>query len=308
MNEAQAATASRPRSVLLIVLATIGGLALLTMVAFFLAVFWMTKGGVSVPAVSRVDKLGILEVKGVIAESEETLKTLREFRDRADVKGVVVRIDSPGGAVGASQEIYEELRRLDKEKPVVASLATVAASGGYYVSIGARHIVADPGTVTGSIGVIMKIPNVGALLEKLGIKTTVVKSGALKDLGSVTRDLTEEEKGVLEGVLRDVHEQFVGAVAESRELSKEEVAALADGRIMSGRQALDASLVDELGNFSVACDRAAALAGIEGTPELLYPRKDKLSLLRQLMEEEGAKSLLRILNQLLGASAYGTLS
>jgi protease-4 len=283
----------------LIALATIGGLSVVIMVAFFLLVLWTTKGVVTGPSVYHGDKVGVVEVKGPITEPESTIKTLRDFRYNQKIKAVVIRINSPGGAVGASQELYEEILRLNKEKPVVASLATVAASGGYYTSLGARYIVANPGTVTGSIGVIMKVPNIGALLEKLGIKTTVVKSGTFKDLGSITRDMTEDERALLQGVMQDIQRQFVTAVAKSRKLSEEQVSTIADGRIMTGHQALDAKLVDELGNFSVAVDKAANLAGIEGRPELVYPKRDRLSIMRELLQEEGAKTLSNILRQLL---------
>jgi protease-4 len=306
MSEAQGGGRTRSGT-FLIVLATIGGLALTTMVAFFTLIFWVSRGGVSTPSVIPGDRIGVVQVKGVIAEPEGALKALRAFGRNDDVKAVVVRIDSPGGAVGASQELYEEIRRLDGEKPVVASLVTVAASGGYYAAVGARHIVSNPGTVTGSIGVIMKIPNVASLLEKLGIRTTVVKSGALKDLGSVTRDLTAEEVDVLEEVLVDVHRQFIQAISESREMPEGEVEPLADGRIFSGRQALDAGLVDELGNLSVAVERAASLAGLSGEPTLVYPQRDRLSILKELLGE-APEGLVRFVEGLVASPAQTPVS
>ena len=293
---------------LLVALATIGGFTILITVAFFLLVLWMTKGVVTGPSVYHGDKIGVVDVKGLISEPEATIKALRDFRYNQKVKAVVIRVNSPGGAVGASQELYEEILRLDKEKPVVASLATVAASGGYYASLGARHIVANPGTVTGSIGVIMKVPNIGILLEKLGVKTTVVKSGTFKDLGSITRDMTEDERTLLQGVMQDIQKQFIMAVSKSRKLPEEQVSAIADGRIMTGHQALDAKLVDQLGNFSVAVDKAANLAGIEGRPELIYPKKDRISIMRELLQEEGAKTLGNALRQLLGSSTDNPVS
>jgi protease-4 len=302
MLESQQRKERRYAHPLLVVLATIGGLAVLIMAAFFLLVLWTTKGMVTGPSAYSGDKVGVVEIKGLITDPESTIKTLRDFRYNQKIKAVVIRINSPGGAVGASQELYEEILRLNKEKPVVASLATVAASGGYYTSLGARYIVANPGTVTGSIGVIMKVPNIGPLLEKLGIKTTVVKSGTFKDLGSITRDMTEDERGLIQGVMQDIQRQFVTAVAESRKLPEEQVSTIADGRIMTGHQALDAKLVDELGNFSVAVDKAANLAGIEGRPELVYSKRGRLSIMRELLQEEGAKTLINVLRQLLGSS------
>lgn len=305
MSTPNSAPMRRSAHPVLIALATIGSLALLIAVAFWLFVFLLTRSGVSVPVVLGGEKIGVVEVKGIISEPEAALKALREFGRAEDVRAVVVRIDSPGGAVGASQEIFQEIRRLDQKKPVVASLGTVAASGGYYAALGARRIVANPGTVTGSIGVIMKIPNVGPLLEKVGIKTTVLKSGALKDLGPTTRDLTPEERVVLEGVMHDVHRQFVDAVVESRGLDEEHVEVLADGRILSGRQAREVDLVDELGNFGVAVDLAANLANVTGELRLVYPRKDRFSLIRELLEEEGAQGLTHILSRLLQSTSPG---
>ncbi|MEA1867176.1 MAG: signal peptide peptidase SppA [Thermodesulfobacteriota bacterium] len=293
---------------LLVALATIGVFTILITVAFFLLILWTTKGGITSPSIYHGDKIGVVDIKGLITEPEATIKALRDFRYNQKIKAVVIRINSPGGAVGASQELYEEIQRLDQEKPVVASLATVAASGGYYASLGARHIVANPGTVTASIGVIMKVPNIEGLLEKLGIKTTVVKSGAFKDLGSITRDMTEDERALLQGVMQDIQKQFVTAVANSRKLPEEQVSAIADGRIMTGHQALDAKLVDELGNFSVAVEKAAGLAGIEGRPELVYPRKDRISIIRELLQKEGAKTLGNALRQLLGSSTGNPVS
>ncbi|MGQ9498837.1 MAG: signal peptide peptidase SppA [Dissulfurimicrobium sp.] len=279
-------TAASPHNTILVVLATIGGLALLSAVGFFLLIFWFARASITGPVTGSGEKIGVVEIKGVITDSESTLKILRGLEERHDIKAVVVRIDSPGGAVGASQEIFEEIRRLDRIKPVVASLATVAASGGYYVAVGARRIVANPGTITGSIGVIMKLPNLRVLMDKLGVKLNVVQSGALKDLGPINRDPSKEEVKVISGVMDDIHRQFIAAVAEGRRLQMGEVEPLADGRIFSGSQALQYRLVDKLGNFSVAIKEAVVLAGIKGKPELVYPEKDRLSILREMLEEK----------------------
>ncbi|MEA3386364.1 MAG: signal peptide peptidase SppA [Thermodesulfobacteriota bacterium] len=308
MQELRTRKESRSAHPLLVALATIGVFTILITVAFFLLILWATKGGITSPSIYNGDKIGVVDIKGLITEPAATIKALRDFRYDHKIKAVVIRINSPGGAVGASQELYEEIQRLDQEKPVVASLATVAASGGYYASLGARYIVANPGTVTASIGVIMKVPNIEGLLEKFGIKTTVVKSGTFKDLGSITRDMTEDERTLLQGVMQDIQKQFVTAVATSRKLPEEQVSAIADGRIMTGHQALDAKLVDQLGNFSVAVDKASGLAGIEGRPELVYPRKDRISIMRELLQEEGAKTLGNALRQLLGSSAGSPVS
>ncbi|NPA94605.1 MAG: signal peptide peptidase SppA [Thermodesulfobacteria bacterium] len=292
--------------VLLIVLATVGGLTLLGFLFFssLIALFLFKSGAATSPLISSSgDGVGIVELQGVIGSPEDVLKQLRQFREDNHVKAIVVRIDSPGGAVGASQEIYRELRQVDKVKPVVASLVNTAASGAFYSACGTRWIVSNPGTVTGSIGVIMQLPNIAGLLDKLGIKTTVIKSGKLKDLASITRELTPEERQVLQNVMDDIHHQFIEDVAKGRKLPVDKVAAVADGRIFSGRQALALHFVDELGNFSDAIKKAAKLGGIKGEPRLIYPEKDKFTALREILEESGAHSMVKFLGLLLRESS-----
>ncbi|MEF3168341.1 MAG: signal peptide peptidase SppA [Deltaproteobacteria bacterium] len=284
----------RPRSLLTTVLATIGGLTILGFLFITLLFIWIVRSVGERPVPSG-QGIGVVEITGMIADVEPYLEMLRDFRDASDIKAVIVRIDSPGGAVGASQELYEEIRAVDAEKPVVASLASMAASGGYYAALGARHIVANPGTVTGSIGVIMKLPNIGPLLDKIGISTTVIKSGDLKDLSPITRDITEQERQVLAGVMEDIHTQFISAVSESRGLPLEDVERLADGRIFSGSQALDLGLVDELGGFERAVERGAEYAKLTGRPEVVYPQEDRLRLLRKMLREEVSALLSGVL-------------
>jgi len=196
---------------------------------------------------------------------------------------VVVRIDSPGGGVAASQEIYEELKKLDAKKPVIASLSSLAASGGYYVAIGARTIVANPGTLTGSIGVIMQLADLQRLYNFIKVSPITIKSGKFKDIGSTSRDMTEEERRILQKLSDDIHSQFKGHIAESRKLPIAEVEKLADGRIFSGAQAKELKLVDEIGNFEDAVDIAAKAAGIKGKPKLYYPEVKKDGLFKLLM-------------------------
>jgi len=285
----------RPRSLLTTVLATIGGLTILGFLFITLLFIWIVRSVGERPVLSG-QGIGVVEITGMIADVEPYLEMLRGFRDATDIKAVIVRIDSPGGAVGASQELYEEIRAVDEEKPVVASLASMAASGGYYAALGARHIVANPGTVTGSIGVIMKLPNIGPLLDKIGISTTVIKSGDLKDLSPVTRDITEQERQVLAGVMDDIHTQFITAVSESRGLPLEDVERLADGRIFSGSQAHDLGLVDELGGFERAVERSAEYAKLSGRPEVVYPQEDRLRLLQKMLREEVSALLSGVLS------------
>ena len=230
--------------------------------------------------------VGILELKNIIINADPWIKQLREFRKNEKVKAVVIRIDSPGGAVGASQELYEEIRRTNEKKPVVASMASIAASGGYYAALGASRIMANAGTMTGSIGVIIKLANFKELFEKIGYQNNVIKSGKLKDIGSLDRELTEEERSSLQAVVDDVHQQFITTIAERRALALEKVRALADGRVYSGLQAKEHGLIDEIGNFTDAVSMAAHLAGMkEEEPPLIYPPEESFPLVKLLTGE-----------------------
>lgn len=233
--------------------------------------------------------VGIVEVKGVILDPQETVKQLHDFGRDDDVKAVVLRVDSPGGVVGPSQEIYQEVRKLAARKKVVVSMGSVAASGGYYIAAPASLIYANPGTITGSIGVLMKFSNVEGLMDKIGMKAFTLKTGKFKDSGSPVRSMTEEEKTLLQGVIESTHGQFVKAVAEGRKIPVEQVRAIADGRIFSGEQALAARLVDRLGSLQDAVEEAGRLAGIKGEPEVIHPPKKKKMLLDMLVEESASR-------------------
>jgi len=237
------------------------------------------------------EKVAIIEIRGVIIDPQPVVEKLVKLRKNEKVKAIVLRIDSPGGAVGPAQEIYAEVRKAQKEKKVLVSVGSVAASGGYYIACGADKIMANPGSITGSIGVIVESLNVEELLNKLGLKSVVVKSGKVKDMGSPFRPMTDEEKKLLQGVLDSVHEQFIRAVAEGRNLPLEKVRELADGRIFSGEQARALGLVDELGNFEDAIALAAKLAGIKGEPEVIYREKKRFSILDLLLQETASKIL-----------------
>jgi protease-4 len=229
------------------------------------------------PSFATGAKVGVVEVTGIISDSREVIRNIRNFVDDGGVKAIVLRIDSPGGGVGASQEIYQEVVKARKVKKVVASLGGVAASGGYYVACGADKIVANPGTITGSIGVVMQFANLEELLKKIGYKGYVIKSGQHKDIGSPFREMTPEEKELLQGVIDTVHKQFIKAVAEGRNLPIDKVTAIADGRIFAGEQAQALGLVDELGNLEDSIAIAARMAGIKGRPFVVYGRKKKSS-------------------------------
>ncbi|HSL91768.1 MAG TPA: signal peptide peptidase SppA [Candidatus Limnocylindrales bacterium] len=236
------------------------------------------------------DKVAVLPVTGLIADSENTIDQLKKFAKDDSVKAIVIRINSPGGGVGPSQEIYEEVKKLKEKKVVVASMGALAASGGYYIACAAQKIYANPGTITGSIGVIMQFVNVKDLVEKIGLKGMVVKSGAFKDIGSPMREMKTEERELLQGVIDNVHSQFIAAVAEGRKMDRENVMKIADGRIFSGEQAKALGLVDSLGNLEDAVADAGKMAKIEGEPRVVTPPKKKLSILELLKEE--AKSII----------------
>jgi protease-4 len=224
------------------------------------------------------EKVGVLEVKGVIANVQPTIEELAKFRRDGSIKAVVVRIESPGGGVSPSQELYEEIRRTVQQKPVVVSMGSVAASGGYYIACAAQKIYANPGTITGSIGVILQFTNFEELLKKIGFRMEVVKSGPYKDVGNPGREMTPEEKAYLQKMVDNVHQQFVRDVARGRQMKVETVQEVADGRIFTGEQAMELGLVDELGNLKDAINAAAKMAAIEGEPKVVYPEKEKKSL------------------------------
>jgi protease-4 len=223
--------------------------------------------------------IGLVEVKGMILDSRETVRQLRHFLKDDEIKAVVLRVDSPGGVVAPSQEIYEEVRKFAAKKKIVVSMGSLAASGGYYISAPATLIYANPGTITASIGVIIKLSNIEALMDKIGIKATVIKTGKFKDSGSPVRELTVEDRAMFQSVIDSTHNQFVKAVAKGRKLPEDEVRRIADGRVLSGEQALALKLVDRLGTLQDAIEEAGRLAGIKGEPEVILPPKRKVNYL-----------------------------
>ena len=238
----------------------------------------------------RVEKVAVLPIEGVIVDSAAVIDQLKEFAKDDSIKAIVLRLNTPGGGVGPSQEIHEEVRKLRGKKVVVASMGALAASGGYLIACASDRIFANPGTITGSIGVIMQFVNVEDLVEKIGVKGYVVKSGEFKDIGSPVREMRPEEKALLQAVIDNVHSQFVDAVAEGRKLDREDVLAIADGRIFSGEQAKELGLVDDLGNQQDAVAEAGKLAKIEGEPKVVLPPKKRFSILDLLRDE--AKSII----------------
>jgi len=232
-------------------------------------------------------KIGLVMIEGAIGDVRGLVEEIDANRKDSSIAAVVVRINSPGGEVAPSQELHAALKRLAEEKPVVASLGSVAASGGYYAAVAADSIVANPGTLTGSIGVIFNFPTARQLLEKLGIEYHVFKSGSMKDLGSFSREPTEAEGAVFDAIIADTYEQFLEAVMDGRGLSRDEVLPLADGRVFTGRQAYEAGLVDRLGDLSSAFALAADMANLSGEPRIVRktrPLPGYFHLLERLLE------------------------
>jgi len=248
-------------------------------------VVWMVLGGIILFGIGKAlipelllagkDGVAIVRVEGPILDSYQTVEELKAFAEDPLVKAIVVRIDSPGGGVAPSQEIYNAVKRVRKEKnkTVIASMGTVAASGGYYIAVATDRILANPGTLTGSIGVIMQLANFQELLEKIGVKNVVVKSGKFKDIGSPFRPMQDEDRKLLQLVMDDVHRQFIDAVAEGRSLDLAEVEQLADGRVFTGQQAKSILLVDDIGDLHDAIKLAGELGGIDGEPRVMETSK-----------------------------------
>lgn len=238
---------------------------------------WWTVGSTSFLSGGRV---AVVPLRGVIEDEAAFMKALEGFREDPGVRAFVIEIESPGGTVGASQSIFEAIRELrdEDDRPVLAWMGDVGASGGYYAAVGADSVYALPGTMTGSIGVIMEFPNAEELFRKVGVDWEVVASGEHKDLGGLGRSLSPEGREILEDVVGDVHEQFVEVVSENRNLDRETVLGLADGRVFSGRQANELGLVDGLMTLSETISLAGRMADLGTDPTIVRPREPTLSL------------------------------
>jgi len=247
------------------------------------------------------EKVGIIEINGVIADSEDVMRHLKQFREDKGIKAIVVRINSPGGAVGPSQEIFREIRKTVVTKKVVASMGTIATSGGYYIAAGANGIVANPGSITGSIGVIMGFTNYEELLQKIGLVPIVVKSGEYKDIGSPVREMKPEEKKILQDFAKKIHRQFIEDIVDGRKMDRKSVESLADGRIFTGQESKEFGLVDRLGNLEDAIEWAGQLAGIKGKISTVYAKEKKFSLLKYITDSSSGALLKHLLEPELSA-------
>ena len=237
------------------------------------------------------ERIAIVELEGLIVDVDDQVRELRAYRDNPGIRAVVLRINSPGGAVAPTQELYGAIRRLrEAGKPVVASLGAVAASGGYYIAVAADQIYANPGTLTGSIGVVLQMANLNALMKKVGVEYVVVKAGEFKDVGNFARPMTAEERRILQALLDDVHGQFIAAVADGRKLDRAVVRRFADGRVFSGTQAKALHMIDELGGLEEAVEGAATLAGLPKPPRVIGPRR-RFSIVDLLRNQLGLTGL-----------------
>ncbi len=255
------------------------GVAVLFGIANLMAGNSMTGGGGS------GEKIAIVEIAGFIGDSRDIVRQIRIFREDNSVQGIILRIDTPGGAVAPSQEIYDEVLRSRTKKPIYASMGSVAASGGYYIAAAAEKVYANPGSLTGSIGVIMAFTNFEGLMKKVGVRPEVIKAGKFKDTGSPARSMSKKEKKYLQAVVKDVHNQFIEAVTKGRNLSKQQAKELADGRIFTGRQALDLKMVDELGGLEDAISSMGARLGIDGRPHVIQ-EVERETLMEWLMKNQ----------------------
>jgi len=246
------------------------------------------------------DKIAVIELKGTILSSEEIVRQFKKYREDRSIKGILFRVDSPGGGVVASQEIYEEVRKTrDDGKPVVVSMGALAASGGYYVSCGSSRIVANPGTLTGSIGVISQFMRFDPLMNKIGIEANTIKSGKLKDAGSAFREMTKDDRAYFQHLMDEVHQQFISVVENERGIEHDSVLSYADGRVFTGEQAALLGLVDTLGTYEDAISITAKLSHIIGDPTVVKERKRGLSLFDRMFGETKITELLDLKEEFL---------
>jgi protease-4 len=242
------------------------------------------------------EKVGVVEISGIITDAGDAVKNIKKYREDDSIKAIVLRIDSPGGVVGPAQEIFREVRKTVGEKKIIASMGSVAASGGYYIAAGTEGIMANPGTITGSIGVIIGYTNFEEILQKIGLSPVVIKSGEYKDMGSPVRKMTEKEKKLLQDFVDSTHKQFVAAVAEGRKMDPAKVKSIADGRIITGEDAKSLGLVDRLGNIEDAIEWAGRMGGIKGKISAVYSRKANISFIDYFIESSIKKIVNRVAN------------
>lgn len=262
------------------------GLGLLLLIGLFFLLLMALMGSLfGQRTLTWGEHVGVVTIEGVIRDSQEISRQLNAFGKDGSIKAVVLRIDSPGGGVAPAQEIYDAVLAVKKKKKVVASMGSLAASGGYLIACAADRVVANPGTVTGSISAIMHFANAEELLKKIGLKSSVVKSGRFKDIGTPTRPMTEDEKALIQSLVDDTYDQFLEAVSKGRRIPKEDLRRIADGRVFTGRQAQKLGLVDELGDLNYTVRLAGTLSGIKGEPDVIYPVKKKSTFWELILQQ-----------------------
>ncbi len=285
------------------------GIIIVLSFLFFLFIILIGLSGISTEEgtyfYSFGKKVAIIEIYGTINNSNEVIRQLKKYAKDSSIPALVLDIDSPGGGVVPSQEIHEEVLKFKEDgKKVVASLRGLGASGGYYVACAADTIVANPGTLTGSIGVIFEFPVIQELFKKIGLRFEVVKRGELKEVGTWNRPMTKEERDLLQSVIDDTYDQFVKVVVEGRRLDQEKVLELADGRVFTGRQAKDLGLIDELGDLEDAIKIAGKMGGIEGVPKTIREKPKKVTVIDILTQSFKAITNLKSNEQLMPKLQY----
>jgi len=287
---------ARNKSSIFTVLLILGGVALLLLAGVTaIGHFFGSSGN----PLSFGGKIGVIPIQGTLDDSHRILSQIVQFREDNSIRAIVLRVNSPGGRVAPAQEIYREIQRTTRKKRVIVSMGDVAASGGYYVAAAADRIVANPGTILGSIGVIMEFLQVQELLKKAGVSLEVLKSGEFKDIGSPHREMTPRERALMMEMLHDIQAQFIQAVAQGRKIPQEEVERIADGRVFSGKRGKELGLVDQLGNFQDAVTLAKRMTGIQGDVTLVYPEKPSIGLL-ELLAQTAARGVVHALQEFLG--------
>jgi protease-4 len=269
----------RSRAFLWVILG--GGAFFVFLVAIFALVYFSVRSQQKDGFSGFGDKIGVVDLEGVILNPKDVVDQLRKFADDSSIKAIVIHVDSPGGGAAASEEIYREVLRIrdDKKKTIVASIGTVGASGAYYVSSAANKIFADNASIVGSIGVIAEWYNYEELLKWAKLQAITLKAGEFKDTGSPTRPMTPEERAYMQSLIDNMHTQFIHSVAVGRKMKDDQVRALANGKVWTGQEAVPLKLVDQIGDFRMAIDDTAKSVGIKGEPTLVRPEKERKSLL-----------------------------
>ena len=279
---------NRDKLIILIIV----GAALVFFVGFSVVLFVVSQSASDMSFAPIGNKIALIDVTGVIEKSDDIIRQLKKYEDDSSIKALVLRIDSPGGGVAASQEIYDQLKKFkEKHKYIVVSMGAVAASGGYYIACAADTIFADPGTLTGSIGVIFSYPVLQTLLDKVGVKMQVIKSGKLKDVGNYAREPSPEDIAMLQSVIDDTYDQFINVVADGRNLELSYVKGLADGSVFTGRQAQEKGLVDKLGTLEDAIVKAGQMSDLGSNPRVIKERRINHTLLDDLIGKLGLEDV-----------------